>query len=382
MSDDSENKNTATNSAVKESSHETPVIATGDWRNQISEGLLWLNERAWPLAGVVLFVAVIYLHSFIHEEKVPMSIASPAIITALPILFALLLLSIGLLMGLLFSPTMMLFTPIKKKCSARLVDLLVKPGGYESGRFGMPLRIMGGWLSIPVIMGVMVGIIWLLSDKYKDATWVMSFLVLLSLPVAAFVFIRIFIKEESLSLRLSDVSSDFWVSVIVGQIPQFLLTIYVITLSGRIAHAYGNSHVVFVMCGVVGVVALCLIQLIGAKKIASVTQPEQSLATSFITGFIIVVLLGIYPPTASRLTGSMLQLTTSGGRACAVLTWTSNASVGVEAVRNSEVPGQSKSLRIFIDVDGYYLVRPIGAIGKPIYFVPRDIVSSIDDCPK
>ena len=385
MSEENKNLRKSTNK-----SDEVPTVAAGDVFEQISQGLVWLNERAWPLSGCILFISMLYLTGFIVEEKVPLSIASSSIIATLPVLFVMILLFIVLLVGFLLSPTAMLFTAIKKPGKQRLVDLLTKPDS-GGGRFSIPKRIVIGWFLMPVVAVIFIGVVWLLFSTWNVIPkWLVNALVLLSLPSSIVLFIWLVIREKSLKLKLRDFSSDFWMATCFSVLPQFLIITYVFLLSIRLAQASGDSLVLLWSAVFLGVIALCFFQLIGAKFIAWSTQPDRSLSKSFKAGFIIVALLGAYPPTASLLTGVAFQITASGGRACAVLTWNSENPSGIEALYNPKDPNQSRNLRILIQVDEYYFARPkldkaekdAGAqTSTKVYFVPREIVSGIDDCP-
>lgn len=382
-----ENKKIVTGSA--EASNNVPTVAAGDLFEQLSKGLIWLNERAWPLSGGILFISVLYLMGFIVEEKVPLSIASSSIIATLPVLFVMILLFIVFLAGLLLSPTAMLFAVVRKPGKERLVDLLIKPD-REGGRFSIPRNIVIGWFFIPTIAVLFIGLVWLLVEKWNGIPgWMMSALVLLSLPLSIVGFVMWVIKEKSLKLKLRDFSFDFWMTACFSVLPQFIIITYVFILSIRVAQSSGDSYFLLWLSVLVGVIVLCVLQLVGAKLIASVTQPEQSLAKSCKAGVIIVFLLGLYPSTASLLTGGAFQLTGSGGRACAVLTWNSDNPSGIEALQSPDNPKQSKKLRILIQVDEYYFARPIvdktqavekGETVTKVHFVPREIVSGIDDC--
>jgi hypothetical protein len=67
---------------------------------QLSQGLLWLNERAWPLGGSILLIAGIYLFQYIQVEKIPLSITSSAVVAALPAMFVMLVFVITMLGGI------------------------------------------------------------------------------------------------------------------------------------------------------------------------------------------------------------------------------------------------------------------------------------------
>ncbi len=393
------NKNKAKNSVIKqeslnavpvnkESPSETPGFAIWDWGYQLSEGLRWLHERAWSLTALMLIITALYLSNFIRVEKVPLSIASPAIITALPILFIFVLLFVIVLVGVLLSPTMMLFSTLKKNNSNRLIQLLVQ-NDPVSGRAHFSKYVIAAWLSVPIMIGVTIMVIWVLHDLMGYPTSVSEYVLLVAVPLAMVVVVRLFIAEGSLELRFSDVSVDFWFSVFMSVMFQFSLVVYVMLFAIRIAQYYDDNYGVLFLA-VIGCVGLFLLQLFAARYIATFSQPSRSLIKSFVVGMSTVAVLGVFPPTASWIVGGVFQFTASGMRSCAVLAWTSNSPAEINAalykMHSSQMYSrqmysrQSLPLRILIDIDGYYLVRLKDDESKLIYYVPRKNVSSIDDC--
>ena len=93
------------------------------YANVLSNGLLWLNERAWPLTVGILSVAGLYLYQYIQVEKVPLSILSAAAFTALPAMFAMLVFVIGMMGASILMPTFILFLRLNAT-GARLSDQL------------------------------------------------------------------------------------------------------------------------------------------------------------------------------------------------------------------------------------------------------------------
>lgn len=356
-------------------------IATGNSRDQISQGLIWLNERAWPLAGFVVFVPVLYLFNFIQEEKIPLSITSSSVITALPVLFALILLCIALLVGLLLTPTIMLFTPLEKKNKDRLIDLLVNAKKSRWKRSPFPWMIIGAWLFVPITLVFIVAFISILFEATDDSPhWLMQLLLLASIPVSALIFVTWVLKGTGRNIRFRNISSDFFISVLIGIVPQFLITTYVISISIRIAQSSDYQLAVIAAGVLIGILVMCPIQLFGATVVASVNKPDRSFGSALSIGCIFVVLLGLYPPSASLLTGAVFQLTSSGGRPCAVLSLHSTDSIEKNII-DHQYPMQSKPLHILIEVDGYFWVRPKISLNKDVYFISHENVSRISECP-
>lgn len=366
------------------------MAADGHWLGQASDGLRWLDERAWPLAGLALFVPLLYLHNFIHEEQVPLSITSPAIITALPAMFAFLVLFIGVLALFLVSPTMMLFTPVRTDRKDRLVDLLPRQHIDADGRPHIHHGVIIAWFAMLAIIGIGPGALIAAPENLFDehSHWLLLG-VLLLIALSACAFILIVIRSRPLDLKLKEISWGFRATVVLALLPQALLMSYVMSLSARIAHDEGGSYPVFAVCVLAGATILGILQLAGARIVASVTRPGRSLATAAVAGFVSVALLGLYPPTGAHLAGAVLQATASGARPCAVLSWTTESPPAVRPLHGIDGAGKiigdkSVPLRILTEADGYYLVRKRAenAGNKAVHFVPRPLVGAMESCPK
>lgn len=363
--------------------------ADGHWLEQASSGLRWLNERAWPLAGLALFVPLLYLHNFIHEEQVPLSITSPAIITALPAMFAFLVLFIGVLALFMISPAMVLFTPVRTDRKDRLVDLLPRQCTETDDRPRIHHGVIIAWFVMLAIIGIGFGVLIAAPENLFDEypRWLLlGVLLLIVLSACAFVLI---IKSKALDLELKAISWDFRAKVLLALLPQTLLMSYVMSLAAKIARDEGGSNVVFALCVLAGTAILGIFQLAGARIIASAARPGRSLATAATAGFVTVALLGLYPPTGAHLAGAVLQVTASGARPCAILSWTTDSPPALKPLHGLDDDGhviddQSVPLRILTEADGYYLVRKRAenAGSKAIHFVPRSLVSSMASCPK
>jgi len=73
---------------------------------------------------------------------------------------------------------------------------------------------------------------------------------------------------------------------------------------------------------------------------------------------VIIFALGVFPPSSSFMLGQVLQITSSGERSCAVVYWTqAGTPVEVKALGDEKRPDRSRPLRIFVEMDGYYIVR-------------------------
>lgn len=369
--------------AIQREPGSVPPDAQGHWQ-QFSRASLWLNDRALPMSGLMLSIAMLYMLSFIQQEKVPLSITSSTMITALPSLFVLLVLLIALLTGFLLSPTLALFTPMTPQGSKRLIDLL--QGQHDKPSQGrqpaVSKAIIGGWLLSLAPPGVALGIVELLPMQWLDeySIW-LELAFLLMCPALAVLILWVAIRFHPQVPKWRETSWSFRGLLMATMLPQLVLMTYVVMLAARATHGNGGSLGILALCTLTGAVGLGLLQLAGARLIAVVTKPGDSLAGAALLSIGLVALLGIYPPSGALLAGAALQITASGARTCAVLSWTPEGAKALPRLKDSAFPNDTLPLRILVESDGHFLVRAIGEKSKRVDFIPRSVVTGIHECP-
>lgn len=351
-----------------------------DWLTEVSNGLLWLNDRAWPLAGGVLFTATMYVFKYIQDEKVPLSITSPSVIAALPIIFALLSFFIAVTALLFLIPTTMLLTPMTLH-GDHLIGKLEREG---SGKRGKALRatLIFGWLSGLSALGV---IVWLAI--FIPAEWRAMYpnLVAVTLPIlvvsSAVVFVGFFLYVQGLSgLRWRDVSAEFKATCMMGSVLQLFALLFFFSSALAIVRNGGGSYVHLLGVALLGILGIGVCQVIAAVGLSSLKRSGRSFSVGiFITIFGLMLLL-LLTPVSSKLAGFALQVTASGGRACTVLRWTPDAAAITKLFEDPKRKGYSQNLRIWNSDDGYYQVRPFNVATKEIWFIPRASVAGVDGC--
>jgi hypothetical protein len=352
-----------------------------EWAHEISHTLRWINDRAWPLAGVVLFIAAIYLNSFIIAENVPLSLTSSAVITALPVIGVFLALLIGSLVAFFLSPTVILFTRFGKKSTDTLLKLSLEKKNGDTRKWNNRLRIiMLMWfLKVLFIATVLVVPMFIASRWIEDSPDFSATVLILLVLALTPLFIYFAIKHLVRDLKIFDIVPDFWITTIIAILPQTLILAQLLTIS---AHHAEGSNVKVALFMLAGALALTVLQIGGAWLLALLNHPGQSLKRIGCFVLVPIFLFGIYPASGAWLAGAVMQLTASGARACAVLTWAEPDSVVSAQVRDKRHPGSSVRLRILTEADGQYLVRPEGETSKVVYFVPRTSVASINACPR
>lgn len=365
-------------------------VPEGDLRQQVGEVLKWIHDRAWPLTGCLLFVAVMYLFSFIREENIPVSITSPALVASVPWLMGFVILFIALIAGLLLVPTMTLFVPAKRGEASRMIDVWMQE---HSENANGPLRVrwrmfrawmlMLSWFAfIFIIMACIVPFDWFDVHPF----WMLVF-ALLGVGVSV-VILRIMTlpdSDEGMTERLAagiwrDVPPEFWVVAVIGGFAQFVAMGSLSSSLSKWMEITQDEPVkfTFLMLGIA--VMLGMIQIVGAIIVLSLRGPHVSLKQALRLIGVIIALLGLYSPTGSALTGMVFETSASGGRRCAVLTWTDGVPAGLGDLVNKDQRQLSQPVRLFIELDGYYRVRLQRQTNKRVYFVPVAKVAAIDAC--
>lgn len=347
-----------------------------NWGKTISDGLLWLNERAWPLGGGVLFISILYLHNYIQYEQVPLSITSPAFITALPVLFAMLIFIIALLASLILLPTAMLFMPMIKGETPQIESIgfdSSNPEAYNRPRRDLAFRWLGGL--------VVVGVFWCLIvfvGPVKDAD--PSFQLLGFLLTLVFFIIVVNLGQFPSANRWREVSPDYVFLCLISSVIQVLIILFAFTISEILSSQYRSSLIIQMFSMLGALLCLWLFQILGAHLVLNVSKHQNPIAYVTLIGAVLIGALGLIPPVSANLASYVFQMSASGGKPCATFVWSHDFAGGVSALNGLQA-GQSKDLRILAEADGYYLVRAHATESKAVTRVPQAAVETIDECP-
>jgi len=338
---------------------------------QLSQGLLWLNERAWPLGGSVLLIAGIYLFQYIQVEKIPLSITSSAVVAALPAMFAMLVFVIAMLGALIVMPAFILFHRLND-AGERLSDHL----SFDRGKSALtPLhrRLILHWLYGVLLLGLFVWLIGALASYgYNSGGWILGQVVLgiATLLGHAWIITRVWKTRVSL---------DFWLACVMSALIQWVAILNVTVVVARSVSEYVEDVWLFIPFMFLELVLLWLIQLGGAYFVVVVRRHEHPVAHSALVAMVVIFVVGLIPQTSAKLAGVTLQLPSSGARNCTVMTWAPSTQL-LDAIKDPGNPGSSIRLRLLAEADGMYIVRPWRAEAKAVQFVPRSSVTGIDEC--
>ena len=357
--------------------NDTAPNKVDQYATRLSNGLLWLNERAWPLTVGILSVAGLYLYQYIQMEKVPLSILSASAFTALPAMFAMLVFVIGMMGASILVPTFILFTRLNGT-GVRLSDQLnLSPQSPQET--AQHRRLLGHWAASLLVMFVFwMSAVYLSVNAESGLLLTLSWIVAIIAAVVAYVGIILRARPAHVALR--ELSGEFWLASAGAGVVQMVVILMVTVPVSRAFSEYSDSAVFFAPFMAAEMAVLFLIQGSAACLVVRMRVQKNPVAFASLVAFALIVLLGLIPASGAKLGGLPLQGSASGGRVCTLMTWAAEAKVPGVLV-DADNPRRSVKLRVMADSDGSYIVRPWQAKEKTITFVPRASVAQLDECP-
>jgi len=383
------------------------------FKGEVKETLSWLSHHKWVATGLLLFFQAICWYNFTSYEKIPINIFSPSVISSVPIIFSLMAFFIVLIFIYACIPIIIFFTPIKKN-----PDKFLVPSSKE--KFN---KIRGSlffrWILIQISIclallaavstnSLVIGFILFLSLVMVISWLTVCLLKTMQLPVKITLsylfktlckFLRGVLcfckpkKSREASRKADESSAMFWGIVTFSTFVQMLIVFLVFVVAfAEIREANALEAYAMAFSWPIGV---AIIQFFVTRFLKLHWFRPDFIKQLILILSVIIFALGVYPASSSFMLGHLLQITSSGARPCAVVHWTqAGTPVEVKALGDEKRPDRSRPLRIFVEMDGYYIVR-ILTVGKDEYverknngrkdmsveFIPRTLVAGIDTCP-
>lgn len=340
---------------------------------QLSRGLLWLNERAWPLGGSILLISGLYLFQYIQVEKIPLSITSSAAVAALPAMFAMLVFFIAMLGSLVVMPAFIMFQRLNDS-GERLSDNF----NFESRNSvstALRRRLASHWGYGLLLLGLHVWFIGAMAPYVKSNSW---WIVLEGVVGALILWGHVRLITRVLKTRTS---KEFRFACVMSAFVQWFAILNVTIVAARSASEYVDDVYWFIPFMLIVLALLWLIQLAGTYFVVVTRRHEHPVAHAVLVGMAVIFVLGLIPPVSAKLAGVTLQIPSTGARNCTVMTWAPGTQV-LESVKSPNDPERSVKLRVLAEADGMYIVRPWRTETKAVQFIPRTSVTGFDECSR
>ncbi|WPN49193.1 hypothetical protein [Pseudomonas sp. P8_241] len=339
---------------------------------QLSHCLKWLSERAWPLSIGILLTAGVYLYQYILEEKIPLSITSSAVITALPVMSAILVFVISVLLAFVLLPIFVLFHRLNSS-EKRLSDDFSFDHKCPQSK-SRHLRLLGRWGGGLLILGIFCALLSGIGSQVQgNLLWGAGAVLGTVLTLAAYYWLMTLGVD-------GPISTEFRFACVMSAFVQLGVILNVTIVVINIASQYVSSVLWLVPLMLGELLLVWLIQLLGAQLVVKVRGHENPVALLAIAVIAVVIGLGLYPPSGAKLGGFAFQISASGARHCTIMSFDAERK-GFESIVDPDRPGLSRPLRIIAEADGTYFVRPWKTESKAVQFVPRASLTGIDACP-
>lgn len=348
------------------------VTPTPDRFSQLSKSLLWLNERAWPLTLVILLTAGVYLYQYIQEEKIPLSITSSAVISALPVMSAILVFIISVLVAFVLLPIFVLFHRLNDS-GKRLSDELTLDQTCAEHR-ARHRRMLGRWAGSLLLLGTFCAALSVIGSQVTgNWYWGTAAVVGMGLTIAGYYWLM----TRGVA---GPVSTDFRIACVMSAFVQMVVILNVTMVAIDIAGQYVSNLWWLLPLMLVELLAVWMIQLLGALFVVKMRSHDNPVALVATAVMVLVIVLGLYPTTGAKLGGFAFQVSASGARNCTLMNFAPE-SKGLETLTDPDRPGFSRPLRVIAEADGIYFVRLWKTDSKAVQFVPRASLVGVDVCP-
>jgi len=224
-------------------------------KHQIDSYLLWLSKRSWPLSGVLLFFSVVYVFNFISENKVPLSITSPSVVVALPILFIIITFLVVFFIALMMIPSAALLLAERKE-KDKGMNFIFFGGGKKNDIFLCLL-----WVLNPFFIGVSLIVV----GFNELSEWVSVSLVLtIFLASMSILMMRMKVvgSQHDCGLRFRNIFSSSTLPIAFQFVVVMLLFFMVASFS------YAADNWVLIVCYFSLCIAIGVMQILAAKYVA------------------------------------------------------------------------------------------------------------------
>jgi len=347
------------------------------FKKEISDGLLWINQRALPITSLILIIAACYLFAFSQEEKIPLSMSTVAAI--LPSLFLRIALLLTLLISSIFSPVI-IFSPFSKPGNTNDSNHTKYNDNQENS---ISWKIIIGWLISIIIIGILLILMAYNSERLSTAFQIISLILIIPISVSLF-FMKFFTKYEISFRNWRKLPVEIIAYFSASMFCQLLLMCFTLLIS--YSFIKNSTQSIWALASYTALISMLigLVQIVGAYVIFIISKRKTFSIVKTTWAYLgIIFLLGIHPTSGAWITGTVLETTTTGGRSCTILSLKNPDSKELESFRDPENPKQTKPLRIFIGDDGKYIARINDkSDSKRLEFIPFSIVTGIDECPK
>lgn len=326
----------------------------------------FLIEKHPVLASAsAILLPSISIYHYTMREHVPLSIASPDVVSSLPSVLAAIAFLVLALAALPLIPVSLLFEGATRDPDGQLRILPREDAQRRKDILHWLLAFMmpGAFIAL----GVCTSALWL-----PDADWP----IIVAAILASVIFTWTVRWKKSDGIRRHAVEptlTTFAISFL-----QMLLAIYVMQGSLKI-FGKSPSNAQAILALTVSVFLLPLVQMFAVRLIEHTSQRYGFVMQAFIGALLLIAGMCLIPPTGATLAGHVIAGSASGYTLCTQLRLSSQASEF--AALTSAESSLTIPLKILSNAGGSYLVRKSDSEDQTVYRVPDASVIALSPCP-
>ena len=359
------------------------------WFDEISRCLKWAQDRSLPLAFFGLTISGLLLLELVAEFQLSIGM-SVGLLSALPLLFAMVAVIILVLAMALVSPAGALFVRFAARGERRLVDL-------HSEGFRPALRWFVWSFANALIWIALVFTAYFFehSINFLDVCAGLLSSMLLGVLILGPWRVELGQRQDQASASAIKVGLTFgalkaeW-GAIVNLFPWLFLQSAALLSGLQISlplipepFRHGRETIDWL---VIGAVLLCSVVIPIIAQVAFVRSIKSGpvpgvLERAVIVACALISCALIFPPFAGRLAAYPFLESTTGGRQCVIYALQAKQVDHVDAAAiDPGAQARTKMMHLAVMLDGIYYLK-IGRDDSAMYRIPADIVTAVLRCP-
>jgi hypothetical protein len=334
------------------------------WLNEIRMALAWIEAHPILLGSAAILLPSISIYHYTASKHIPLTIASPDIISSLPSVLAAIAFLVLALAAMPLIPASLMFEGTERDLDGRLRVL--------SRDASKPIKNGLRWLAAFFLPGFIIALGVTANALWKpEANWpITAAAIMASLGFTAMARYK---RGEFLSRMLSDLTM---VTLLISLL-QMLIAVYAMQASLRpFGKSPTNGEVILAMTRVI--VGLPLLQMLAVALVELTSRHYGFVTQAFIGALCLISAACIFPLSGSFLAGHVIGGSASGYTQCTQLKLNSHAKDFQELLVADGA--QTIPLKILANASGVYLARKAADVDQVVYRIPEADVVGLTPC--
>ncbi|SEK37814.1 hypothetical protein SAMN05428989_0004 [Pseudoxanthomonas sp. GM95] len=348
---------------IVQSGHMEPLPA--NWLSEVRTAQGWVEAHPVLLSIMAILLPSISIYHYTTAENLPLSIASPDIISSLPSVLAAIAFLAVTLVVLILTPALLILEGVQRDDKGRLRVMSRDPQQRKQDlrRWFIAYCIPGALIAAAVATRAL----WL-----RDAQWLVFAAILF-----AFVLFTVMVRRIK-KKPLGSLVSDGTILTLAFSLIQMLLAISAMQIAIKLVGDAASERLV-IAAVLLAMLTLPAIQLVSVIAIEVTSDRYGFVLQAFLGALGVIFALCVVPPTGAYLAGQVIGGSASGHANCVYLKFRESENNYEELVDKKSK--QTVQVKIYANASSSYLIRKVGDKDGAVYRIPQESIVSISPCP-